>query len=1190
METLKFHWLGHPLVEWKGRPVKLETRKATALLAYLSLNPRECQREFLATLLWPERGQQKALANLRRTLCSLNSSLPGWIEAGRDVLALKRNNNLWIDVDVFRQSLLQVQEHRQSEKEMCDTCLSVLNKAVELCRGPFLEGLHLTDSPSFDEWQSFQREGLKAENAGALEKLVEHYLRTCEWEKAIAHTRSWMALDRLCEPAQRMLMRLYLLSGQKSAALRQYKECKRIVKQELGQPLEPETEKIYEEIRADLAPGEQRKPDSLVVPAPSFAPVIPLTKTKLFLPKMPRTIVHRPQLVSRLNRCVQLPLTLVSASAGFGKTTLLAEWVAQSKDLVAWVSLDRADNDPGRFFAYLIAAMQKINEDIGREIERALCSGQLPPLPMIATSLANDMVAVDVPFILVLDDFQVIQDRAILEVLETLLADPPEQFHLVLITREDPLLPLGRLRANHKMTEIRAADLRFSDRQVDVFFHDVMGLSLSDEDITTLENRTEGWAVGLQLAAIAMHGRADVCSFVAHLSGSHRYILSYLMEEVLSRQTEDVQIFLLRTSILEKLCGELCDALTGRTDSRALLENCVRANLFLIPLDDEGHWYRYHHLFQDLLLNQQSRFPKQDVLELHRRASQWYKEAGMINESMEHALIAADYPHAIQLLEDHAQAMIMQGYLKTVEGWMQSIPSEWHPQSPRANLAFAWMHLLRGNYEGVVPYLQRVGQIISEIQPDDEARTSLRAEWLALRATLLNVQGKPEHGIELANQALKWTSTEDHYVKSLAYAALGGSYRLMDNYVSSVEAYQLAIQNSRAGRHLTPEVLAVGWLTIMAVQHGNLHFAYEVGSQAIERLEREVAIHSPMVGALYISLGITCYEWNRLEKASRYLLQAVHLSSLSGHNAVVVYAKVMLARVLQAQGDSQAAARTAQEAAELLPLGVPAWLKPEVVTHLVRIYLHQENFVALEAALHSLGMSTQEGTVLFDPFGLPDPLTHKDWLKSILSIQFIHHQIQAGRTFQDLQPAIDLASRLVARALPLQHIQIALRALLLRAQMHFAQGKMEASLDDLRQAVELAEPQGYIRTFLDEGPVIAKLLKLSLERRTPQSDRQVHFIQQLLAPFPSMSVASKPSGVNSESAGSGQEETWVDRLTDREMDVLRLMAQGLKYREIAEQLFVTLNTVRYYVKEIYSKLNTNNRTRAIKIAHKLNLL
>jgi LuxR family maltose regulon positive regulatory protein len=864
----------------------------------------------------------------------------------------------------------------------------------------------------------------------------------------------------------------------------------------------------------------------------------PLLKTKFFIPKPSQATVTRPHLVTVLNQSLQLPLIILSAPAGFGKTTLVGEWITSINLPTTWLSLDYADDDPSCFFSYLIAALQRVNKRIGREIEDVLRSGQLPPVPFITASLINDILAADTPFILVLDDFQVIQDPVILEVLETMLANPPKQLHLVVITREDPLLPLGRLRANNQMAEIRASNLRFSEAEVDRFLNGIMGLDLSEDDIAALEDRTEGWVAGIQLAAIAMCGRSDVSDFISRLRGSHRFILAYLTEEVLTRQSEEIQMFLLQTSILDKLCGELCNAVTGKMNSSSLLEKSFHANLFLIPLDDEGRWYRYHHLFRDLLLSQQHRIPKNDMLQLHRRASQWYQETGMISESIEHALVAADYAHAVQLLEDHARPMIIQGYLKTVESWMQAIPSEWQLHNPRANLAFALMHLLRGNYERVMPYLQQAGQAISDIDTDAEESKPLKAEWLALQANLLNVQGKAEQGIDLANQALQRTGTDDFYVKGLAYAALGGGYRLTSKYASSVEAYQLAIQNSRLSGNLSPEMQSVTGLMVMAIQHGHLHFAYQVGSQTLARLESEGAQSSPVAGIVYAGLGSTCYEWNQLGKAFSFLSQAVHLSSLSGHSGVLIYSKIFLARVFLAQGDSRAAAHTIQEVMNLLLLGITAWLKPEVATNLVRFYLDQGNPVAAETVLKQLDISITADFAPSKPLDIPNPLTNREGLNYLLSLRFLLHQVREGQRESKLEQGIDLAGDLVDSAMSAQLIAIALQALLLRVQMVAFQGDPQASLDSLLQAVELAEPEGYIRIFLDEGSAIAALLRLTLRQPTRLSDRQVHFVQQILASSTAGNAMTSLGEVHSSLAAPDLEENLIEPLTEREMDVL----------------------------------------------------
>ncbi|MBN1992998.1 MAG: helix-turn-helix transcriptional regulator, partial [Anaerolineae bacterium] len=402
-----------------------------------------------------------------------------------------------------------------------------------------------------------------------------------------------------------------------------------------------------------------------------------LLATKLHRPVLPAKWVQRPHLSQRLHEGLAFnrQITLVSAPAGFGKTTCISEWLNTLPNWpIAWLSLDAADDDPGRFFAYFIAALQQVEANLGRDIESVLRSGQLPPAEIISATLINDILKLAGRFLLVLDDFHVIQDRFILQVLEQLVANLPPPLYLVLLTREDPPLPLAQLRANNRLTEIRAKDLRFTDGEANRFLNEVMRLSLSQADVAALEDKTEGWIVGLQLAGLSVRDRDNPSDFIAALSGSHRFILSYLTEQVLHRQPEEVQQFLLQTSILDKLNGDLCNAVTGRSDGRALLERLFNGNLFLIPLDDEQQWYRYHHLFADLLRDLQNDLQKDKAAKLHQRAGRWYAQAGMVSEAIPHALAAEDYALAVDLLENHAMEMIMQGYAKTVNGWVQAIP------------------------------------------------------------------------------------------------------------------------------------------------------------------------------------------------------------------------------------------------------------------------------------------------------------------------------------------------------------------------------------------------------------------------------------------------------------------------------------------------------------------------------------
>ncbi len=423
--------------------------------------------------------------------------------------------------------------------------------------------------------------------------------------------------------------------------------------------------------------------------------MVSLLQTKLHCPTIPAKRVERPFLTQRLQSGLEegRQVTLVSAPAGFGKTTCISDWLQTLTLPVAWLSLDAADDEPGRFFSYLLAALQTVEATLGQAIEGILRAGQLPPEEIVSATLINDMLAVKSPFLLVLDDFQAIQDDFILQVFQTLVMNFPQSLHLVLLTREEPSLPLARLRANNQLTEIRAADLRFSDAETAVFLQEVMGLSLSAADIVALERKTEGWVVGLQLAGLSVRDRANPSAFIAELSGSHRHILSYLTEEVLNQQPPEIQEFLLRTAILDHLTGDLCDALTGGENGRFLLEQLCQDNLFLIPLDDDQQWYRYHHLFADLLRDRQQSLHKSETAELHRRASQWYAQAGQSSEAIQHAIDGKDYETAVSLIETHAMDMLMQWHAKTVTAWMAAIPPEWAAKSPKTNLAFAWMNL-----------------------------------------------------------------------------------------------------------------------------------------------------------------------------------------------------------------------------------------------------------------------------------------------------------------------------------------------------------------------------------------------------------------------------------------------------------------------------------------------------------------
>ena len=906
-----------------------------------------------------------------------------------------------------------------------------------------------------------------------------------------------------------------------------------------------------------------------------------LLATKLHRPSTPATWIQRPHLVQKLNEGLHLnrQITLVSAPAGFGKTTCISEWINAIDVPVTWLSLDMGDDDPGRFFTYFISALQKVNRDLGQEVEAVLRAGQVPPSEVVSTILINDILSLEEHFLLVLDDFHAIQDRFILEVLEKLIANLPQQMHLVLVTREDPPLPLAQLRASNRLTEIRARDLRFSNQDIEHFLNETMGLSLSNADIDTLANKTEGWIVGLQLAGLSMRDRDEPSGFITSLSGSHRFILSYLTEQVISHQPEEIQYFLLQTSILDKLNGELCDAVTGRADSRVMLEKLFNANLFLIPLDDEGGWYRYHHLFADLLRTLQKTRQEVKTTELHQRASRWFSQAGMVGEAIEHALAAEDYGLAVGLIESHAMKTIMQGYIKTVSTWAQAIPDEWSSRSPRTNLALAWTYLLRGDYAQASPYLERLQSIPGE-------DPSLIAEWLALQSLILYNQGQAMESKDMALKALEAVPKQDSRVRSLAQYALASAYWLLADYPNAIDAYRISIQYGRAGKNPMAETLSTVALAGMLHEHGQLQQAFEIASQAVERIERSDTL-LPISAVVYAALGDVHYQWHQLTQARDYFQRALHLSALGGSNTVTIFCHVLLSRLSQLEGDLETATREIQKAANLVPVEAPEYTMQEVVSQQVCIYLAHDRPSAAEMALQRYGFSFD------DRFLCPDlqPDTSISYATGLLynsSLRILLYQARAGNDPARLKSGIELASLLIRGAIEAKQLLIALETLLLRAQMHATLDEHQASQTDYVNALELAQPEGFIGVFVEHGQPVAKALA-DLYKRGRLESLRAGYIERILEAFSRTHPSHGEKPAPTPLSGSGPTPL-IDPLTDRELDVLRLMAEGLKYKEIAEQLFISQNTVRYHVKAIYGKFSVNNRTQAIEKARQLQIM
>lgn len=942
-----------------------------------------------------------------------------------------------------------------------------------------------------------------------------------------------------------------------------------------------------------------------------------LLLTKLYRPTVPLKHVRRPFLVDRLNEGLEAgrQLTLVSAPAGFGKTVCVSEWLNAVDLPAAWLSLEMADNDPVRFFTYLVAAIQTVDEKIGREIQGVLRAGQLPPGEIISATLINDILGLSGRFVLVLDDFQLIQDSAILPVLQTIVSNMPPALHLVLLTREEPSLPLARLRANNQMTEIRAADLRFTGLETAAFLNETMGLSLDVVDIAALEDKTEGWVAGLQLAGLSIRDRANPSAFIARLSGSHRHILSYLTEEVLNQQPPQIQQFLLQTSILDKLHGDLCDLLTGRQDSRVLLEQLFNDNLFLVPLDDEQQWYRYHQLFAGLLRDRQNILHPETTAELHRRASSWYTHAGLSGDAIQHAIDGEDYETAIALIESNYMDRLMAWHAKTVKGWMQSLPAEMAAQSARVNLAFAWMYLMSNDFTQALPYIERLQIMFSGDSPVTESGTaepveatsrlafgledpSVRAEWLAMQAMLLNAQGQPDQSLGLAGEALAIVPDENAYVRSLIYGGLATAYIQKNDGPRAVEAYQQLIQYGRMAGSLLSELMGVAGLALYAMERGELQFAIDLAAQGIASVNRSGTL-PPISGALYGEVATVYHYRGQFEEAQNYFVRSAQVSKLSGYSDAEVYYHVIRSRQAQIKGDVETAVREINTAVELTEVEAPTAVREEVIAQRVRISLAQNQLAAAQTLLKPHGFAFQPDQSIPD-FTPGQVLRRPTGLLYISALRIILFQGQnekllayhSART--TIHDGIKLADHIIAEARISQQIPLIIETYLIRSQMHLVLEDEQAARADAAEALKLSEPEGFITVFLEEGAPVAGILSRLIDEGD-LAKTQLEFTARILSTErPSDTDDWKLETENRKQAQTpqtpGAYTALVEPLSPRELEILRLIGQGYTNQEIAEHLVVTLHTVKKHSSNIYSKLGVRNRTQAVARARELGLL
>ncbi len=932
----------------------------------------------------------------------------------------------------------------------------------------------------------------------------------------------------------------------------------------------------------------------------------PLLKTKISIPILPAAFVHRHRLTERVSLGAKGPLTVVSAPAGFGKTNLLMEWAAETKLPVAWLTIDEEDNDPGRFFPYLISALQVLEPKVGMEALDFFSSGRDAGLNAGLTLLINELSVLPKDLILILDEFQWLQARSVLQGVDFLLKHLPRQLRIVLATRTEPALDLAALRAKGKLLELGADDLRFAPEELVLFFRTTIGMELPSDAILALERKTDGWITGLQIVAISIRGGTDPGLLVTDLKGDSYRLASFLAAEVLDRQPEEVREFLLKSSVLDRLCGPLCEAVVSPNAQpgygSVMLDRLENANLFLVALNDQHRWFRYHHLFSDFLRSMLERAYPLEIPSLRKRAASWFEQQGDLEEALKYGVASGDPDWAGDLLERHIDDVLMSGEVFTLTPWIGRLPEEILRSRPQIAVAYAWGLLGAHQLEMAAYWLDvaeqelgpveiRTGKRKAASRQKDPAVARVYGALAVGRSILSMYQGDMEKASAFSQQVTDFLQDDYPFIRCTLLLEDTLYSTLTGDTAKAIDVLQSAISAARRANNLFVLIIAICNLAEMQALQGELSHALVTLQKAQLLTTAPDRSPHPLSGMVDVGFGVILLQRDVLDQAAERLERGVRtaenlwtLGSLAGVLA--------LAQLRQVQGNRQASEELLERAASLAA-GPKSDRRDEAMVGAVAVRLALQRADLAEAAHWWKKSGFPELRKKLSPDNYPYHILE---YVQLTQVRFMIASSQSGGNQQDLPLALDLLASLLRMTRRFKRMTSQMEVLVLRSIIQYAMEDPDAAAGSLLEALALGEAEDFRRVFLDEGQSIAPILARchEIQQRSTNVLPSSGYIESLLEALQpaeasrSQPVASVPGEATMVTAR--MEDGLPFSLSAREMQVLSLIAEGKSNQEIAAELFLALNTVKRHAYNIYSKLEVKKRTHAVLRARQLGLI